>query len=115
MDLSPKALRAQFNDMTSQAAAIRAITDPLRVERDAHVNAARDIELAMNAKIKELEAPLFDLDNSRAMLVRALGGKTGEPSAEQASEEQDDATAQEQPADAPIADAAPAVDENAAH
>lgn len=76
---SEDAMRARFHDLTARAEAIRAVSTPLREARDTKVNAAREAENAMNAEIKAAEAGLFEIDNERAALARALKGQTGEP------------------------------------
>lgn len=68
-------MQAQLQEMNAKRDAILAISGPLREARDKHANEAREIELRMNAEIKEVEKELFDLDNDRSALARALGGR----------------------------------------
>jgi hypothetical protein len=89
---SREEMEARFHELAAQRAAILAKSGPLREARDAHANAARDKELAMNAEIAEAEAGLVDLDLEAGMIARALGGRTGyapgtEPEAEATAEE----------------------------
>lgn len=79
---TPAEQRARFAELTAAAAAIRAKVDPLREHRDAVVNKAREDEQVLNDEIREAEAGLFEIEQERAMIVRALGGKTGEPAPE---------------------------------
>lgn len=70
--------RAEFHDLTDKVNAIRAKSAPLRAERDAKIDDLSPNQVKVyNDKIKEIEVDLFDLENERAMLVRALSGKTG--------------------------------------
>lgn len=77
MKFDPDSLRARFHELGTQRDAIIGKATPLREKRDALVNKAREDEKAINDKIREAEAGLYDLDQERAMIVRALGGKTG--------------------------------------
>lgn len=79
---TPTEMRARFAELTAQAAAIRETVDPLREHRDAVVNKAREDEQLLNDEIRTAEAGLFEIEQERAMIVRALGGKTGEPAPE---------------------------------
>lgn len=79
MNLTKEGLRARFEELTEQRDVILAVSAPLRAKRDAAVQAAREAEDALNAQIKEAETGLFEIDDERAMVVRALNGKTGAP------------------------------------
>lgn len=70
-----KELSRQLKELDVSRAAILAISGPLREARDKHVNDARAIENEMNAKIKEVEKDLYYIDNDRATIARALGGR----------------------------------------
>jgi hypothetical protein len=63
----------------AKVAAIRAKSDPLRAARDKHVQAAAKKEAQMNAEIAKVEKGLFDLEQERAFLHRALGAKVLTP------------------------------------
>ncbi len=73
-------MRARFHQagrekdgILAQTAAQRAEADALTAQADAIYAKAKEI-LAM---VKETEAPIYDLDNERGRLARALAGKTG--------------------------------------
>jgi len=73
----PDALRARFRELTEKSQAIRAVSVPLRERRDAMV-ADHEAKMApLQREIREIEAPLFDVEQERAMIARALNGKTG--------------------------------------
>lgn len=76
MDFSPETLRARFHELTAQHDEIRAKSDPLRAKRDALSQKHALEEKALNDRIKEVEAGLFEIEQERAALARALGGKT---------------------------------------
>jgi hypothetical protein len=72
-------LRARFIEACAERDAIAARVAPLREQRDAvlaKAAAAAAKADPVTARIKELEAPLFDLNNEIATISRALGGKT---------------------------------------
>lgn len=65
-------VRARFDELTAKKEAIHAVAEPLRAARDQFVSEASATEAEMNAKIREAEAGLFELDQERAMLARQL-------------------------------------------
>jgi hypothetical protein len=72
-------MRARFWELKAKADAIRDTAAPLREARDKLV-AAQMKELAKHdAKIAKVEDGLFDIDQEAATLVRAVGGRMGEP------------------------------------
>jgi len=77
MEFSEDNMRKRFHENRDQRDAILAESVPLREERDRLIHQNKDKIDELNAKIKEIEAPLFDLDNEAGGLVRALKGKTG--------------------------------------
>jgi hypothetical protein len=78
MDYNPEKMRARFHDLTAKDAKIRAKADPLREARD-KVAARHAKEIAVhNKKVRAAEEGLFDIEQERAMLARALGGRVGE-------------------------------------
>lgn len=77
MDFSPASLRARFHVLRPMRDAIRAQSAPLRQERDAIEAEARAKIAPIDARIKELEAPLEAIKQEMAIIVRALDGKTG--------------------------------------
>lgn len=72
-------MRRRFHDLTKQAADIRVKGDPLRAERDALLASVAGRVAELEKQIKAIEAPLYDLEQERALIARALGGKTGSP------------------------------------
>ena len=70
-----KQLQVQLRELNKRREEILAISGPMREKRDAHVNAAREIENKMNAEIKEVEKDLYEIDCDRAALASALGGR----------------------------------------
>lgn len=78
MDFNPDNMRTRFRELGEQRAAILAKSEPKREKRDGIVSKARDQEAALNAEIREIEEGLFEIDNERAMISRALAGRTGE-------------------------------------
>lgn len=82
MATTTELMQQRFHEASAAADAIRAQVAPLRAQRDALAVQAQAIEAQMAVladQIRTIEAPLFDLDNERGNLVRALGGKTGTP------------------------------------
>lgn len=71
-----EALRARQAEVKAEIAEIEAVTGPMRAERDALVQEAEIKRRAMDEKLKEAEAPLFDLKREQAMIARALGAKS---------------------------------------
>lgn len=79
MDFDPEKMRRRFHELTTKAAAIRAKADPARADRDRlAAKHGKELETA-NRKVRTAEKGLFDIEQERAMLVRALGGRMGEP------------------------------------
>jgi hypothetical protein len=78
-DFSPETLRSRFAELTADRDAKLAVSGPLRDQRDTLVRDHALQVAALDAQIADTEAGLFDLDQERAMISRALGGKTGEP------------------------------------
>jgi hypothetical protein len=79
MNLSTAALRKRFADLTKKHDAIRAKADPLRLKYDTLAQHNRKAEDAAAARVKDAEAGLFEIEQERATIARALGGKTSEP------------------------------------
>lgn len=76
-EFTPEALRARFAALTEQRDTVAAVSEPLRTRRDAiAAQAAADLA-ALDVEIRAAETGLFDLDQERAMIARALGGRTG--------------------------------------
>ena len=82
MATTTELMQQRFREATAEADAIRAQAAPIRAQREALAVQANAIEAQMATladQLRAIEAPLFDLDNERGTLVRALGGKTGTP------------------------------------
>lgn len=78
MDFTPETLRARFRELCAQRDSIRQKAQPIRDEYDV-ISQKRDLELnPLRIKLKEIETPLYNLDQEIATIARALGGKTGE-------------------------------------
>jgi seryl-tRNA synthetase len=85
MDFSPEALRAHWEKLTEKADAYHAKRDPLNEElgklvagdTKLSVKAAQKREAEIRDQIKKLQAAHFPIENERAAVARALGGKTG--------------------------------------
>ena len=75
---NPAALRARFAELGTQREAALVVSTPLREERDAIAAASAEHITALDAQIKDAETDLFALDQERALIARALGGRTGE-------------------------------------
>lgn len=90
MDFSPEKLRKHFKDLTAKHDQIQAKLQPLRDELDRvvagegniTVKAARAKELKLRPKIRDLQNELYPIEMERAVVARALGGKTGTPGEE---------------------------------
>lgn len=75
----PDQMRQRFWQLTREAEAVRAAAGPKRAARDAQVAEHEAALAALNAEIKALEAPLYQMEQERAFIARALGGQTGAP------------------------------------
>lgn len=81
--MKPDAMRKRFHELNKQREAILKKSEPLRQKRDEAVSKATETERKMNDAIRKAEADLYDIDIERGQIVRALGGKTGEPGSEE--------------------------------
>lgn len=79
MAFSKEAHVKRREDVEAKIAKIREKSGPLRAARDKHVQAAAKKEAQMNAEIAKVEKGLFDLEQERAFLARALGARTITP------------------------------------
>ena len=77
MDMTPATQRARFAELSGTRTAILAISTPLRDERDAVSAAAQATIATIDIQIAAEEAGLYEIDQERAMIARALGGRTG--------------------------------------
>lgn len=82
---SPQAMAAEFHSLNARIKMVESIAGPLREDRDAFVNKARETELAMNAKIRSAEEGLYEMKRKLAILARALGNYVGGVQAEPAA------------------------------
>ena len=78
--MNPSALRARFAELGEQREAVLAVSTPLREDRDAIAQTAAARIATLDEAIMSVESGLFDVDQERAMIARALGGRTGEAS-----------------------------------
>lgn len=78
MDLKPENLRARFAELGEQRDAMLVASGPLREQRDAIAQTAQAQIVGLDSQIRAAEDGLFDIDQERALIARALGGKTGE-------------------------------------
>lgn len=79
MAFSKEAQTKRRDEVEAKVAKIREKSGPLREKRDRHVQAARKKEDEMNAEITKVEKGLFDLEQERAFLNRALGARVLTP------------------------------------
>lgn len=68
-------LQQQFTLLNKRRDEILAVSVPLREKRDLIKNTALEKARELDGQITQVEKDLFDIDKSRAMLARALGGK----------------------------------------
>jgi len=77
MDFSPDKLRARFAELTKKYEAVDAKRTKLQQERDGKVDKLSMAELRSYAdKIKKLHAEAAPIEEERAAIARALGGRT---------------------------------------
>ena len=77
MSFDPDTMRKRFHELNTKREAILAVSAPLRAKRDEAVAAYESVARPLEAQIKQAEAGLFEIDQERAMISRALRGKTG--------------------------------------
>ena len=70
------ALKARYLELADARAAIRAVSDPLRAERDALVAEYQPRERELHVAIKDAEAGLYGIANEMALIAKALGHDT---------------------------------------
>ncbi len=81
-DFSPESLRKHFHALSKKRAKIDAKLDPKRSELNALVakdSYSRKAEAKLREEIIKLQHELAPIENERAAVSRALGGKTGVP------------------------------------
>ena len=79
MHLTHENLRARFRELTERSEAIRAASAPQRAALDKHVNDAAEKTRELTEAVQKTEKGLFNIEQERALISRALGGKTSEP------------------------------------
>lgn len=73
-------MQKRFHDLGAERERILALSAPQRASLDALRAQIAALELQAGpllAAVKQVEAPLFAIDQERAIIARALGGKTG--------------------------------------
>lgn len=75
--MDPAALRIRFSELTAKVASIRAQSAPFRDAYDAEVARHTQAASPLKQAIREAEAGLYEIEQERAMISRALSGKTG--------------------------------------
>lgn len=83
-------MRARFNELTAEHDRLIAELEPLQEKRDAYVNETAAKVKEMDAEIRKLRDPLFEVDQERGLLVKALSGKTGDPHEKSSDAEADE-------------------------
>ena len=73
----PDTMRARFHELTVKRADVLAVSAPLRAKRDEATAAYEAVVRPIEAQVRQIEAPLYGIDQERAVIARALGGKTG--------------------------------------
>lgn len=77
---SDQALRVEFHRLIEEGDAVRAMSKDLREQQGklaSQIAAIEEEKRPIDAQIREIEAPLFDIEQQRSKLVRALKGRTG--------------------------------------
>ena len=75
MKITKSDMQNRLKEATAEIEAIKASTVPLREERDKFIQEMRAKKAEYDAKLREMEKPLFDLQNEIGMLHRALGAR----------------------------------------
>lgn len=80
MQFSHDSMRQRFHEAGAEKDAILSQSAPLRAQEDqirSQIDVLRNQLLGIVAQRKNVEAPIYDLDQERAVIARSLGGKTG--------------------------------------
>ena len=77
MMFDPDNMRRRFHELGAKRDEILAKSTPLREKRDAVLAEMEASVKALSAEIKAAEAGLFEIDQERGAITRALKGKTG--------------------------------------
>lgn len=75
MDLSPETLNKRFAELSKKRDAILAKSTPVRETRDALVAKHNEKREAHDEELMKAEKGLYEIDQERAMIARALGTK----------------------------------------
>jgi hypothetical protein len=75
----PDSMRKRFHELSTKRESILAVSAPLRAKRDEAVAVYESVARPLEAQIKEAEAGLYEIEQERAVIARALNGKTGAP------------------------------------
>lgn len=81
MSFDPATMRARFHELGKQRDDIATRAKPIRDRYDVLVQQQEALRLQIRPlldQIKAIEKPLFDIEQERAALTRALAGRTGE-------------------------------------
>jgi len=73
----PNTMRDRFRVLGEQKASLEEKLAPLQAKRDELRQAYEMLMQPLEAQLKEMSAPLFGIDQERAVIARALAGKTG--------------------------------------
>jgi hypothetical protein len=73
----PDTMRARFRELTAKRSEIMAVSAPLRAKRDEASAAYEAVARPLESQVREIEAPLYGIEQERAVIARALSGKTG--------------------------------------
>lgn len=71
----PEEMRKRFKELTSAVGEVRVRTTPLRAARDKLLNETQVKLQKMESEYMEIEKGLYDMEQDRAALARALGGR----------------------------------------
>lgn len=77
MSFDPDTMRKRFHELNAKREAILAVSTPLRDKRNEAVATYESVVKPLEAQIKQAEACLYEIDQERAVISRALRGKTG--------------------------------------
>lgn len=79
MEFDPDKMKKRFWTLKAKRDAHRAKADPIRAARDKLVGKQAKELSAEDAKVKAAEKGLAEIEQEMAVLVRAVGGRMGEP------------------------------------
>jgi len=79
MEMTPAGLRARFRELSAMREERQGASCPLRAERDALIADTQARVAQLDEAIAAAEAGMFEIDQEASLIVRALGGRTGEP------------------------------------